>query len=131
MKKNRWSTTVILILAAVLVWWFIPRGVIPRQEITTAVIESGLTGIGRDFQTPEELQELTDALADVRCTRTTPVLLGTGGYSYIIHLYDSSGTQILGITLYDGHAGRIGAANVLLRGDEALWTLAEQSTQRD
>ncbi len=115
MKK--WiKITIWVCVAAAAVWWFFPRRIVPYgTEVASISTESGLTGRGCHLESPEEMEALLETLKHTYSVRLFPRLFASGGYSYILRLYDAEGNRVQHVIIYSG-GGCIGAAHVYLIG---------------
>ncbi len=103
-------------VAAAAVWWFFPRRIVPYgTEVASISTESGLTGRGCHLESPEEMEALLETLKHTYSVRLFPRLFASGGYSYILRLYDAEGNRVQHVIIYSG-GGCIGAAHVYLIG---------------
>lgn len=116
MKK--WiKITIWVCVAAAVVWWFFPRRIVPHDvEVAAISIGSGLTGRGCDLESPEEMETLLETLKHTYSVRLFPRLFASGGYSYMLRLYDADENRVQHVTIYSGGGGCIGAAHVYLVG---------------
>lgn len=124
MKK--WiKITIWVCVAAVLLWWFFPRRIVPHDvEVAAISIGSGLTGRGCDLESPEDVEALMETLEHTYSIRILPRLFASGGYSYIFRLYDADENRVQHVTVYSGGAC-IGAAHVYLVGEGGFGKLNE------
>lgn len=104
-------------VAVLLVWWFFPRRVAPRNvEITSISLGSGLTGHGCELESPEEMEALMETLEHTYYIRILPRLFASGGYCYSLHFTDADGNTVRNITVHPYGGACIGAAHIYLVG---------------